>query len=117
MPHVVLLGKNDLEAMFLALKTITIRTEGGILRTSDAYINRDKTAILIESLAIEGGVNRGFLSMVSRREDGVVVRLYPRMDVEKTQGVKTILAQVAKQLLEAPLGLRAGETNLPEYLK
>jgi hypothetical protein len=55
--------------------------------------------------------------MVSRREDGVVVRLYPRMDVEKTQGVKTILAQVAKQLLEAPLGLRAGETNLPEYLK
>jgi hypothetical protein len=117
MPHVVLLGINDLEAMFLALKPITNRIDGGILKTSDMYMSRDKTAILIESLAIEGGINRGFLAMVSRRGDGAVVRLYPRNEVEKTPGVKTILALIAKQLLEATPGLKVGETNLTEYLK
>ena len=117
MPHVVLIGKEEMDELFRALKTVTIRSESGILKTSDLYMNREKTAIIIESLAIESGVNRGFLAMVSRRDDGVVVRLYPRGDVEKTAGVKLILAQIAKQILEASPGLKIGETNLSEYLK
>jgi hypothetical protein len=80
-------------------------------------MNHEKTAILIESLAIENGVNRGFLTMVSRRNDGVVVRIYPLSSVEKTRGVKIILAQIAKQILEIAPGFSIGETNIFEYLK
>jgi hypothetical protein len=55
--------------------------------------------------------------MISRRNDGVVVRIYPGTEVEKTSGVKSILSEIAKQLLTVFPQLIIGETNLSEYLK
>jgi hypothetical protein len=117
MPHVVLNGRQNIDVIFDGLKNVSLRNESEILRTSDRYMNHEKTAILIESLAIENGVNRGFLTMVSRRDDGVVVRIYPLSSVEKTRGVKIILAQIAKQIMEIAPGFSIGETNISEYLK
>jgi hypothetical protein len=117
MPHVVLNGRLNIDVIFDGLKNVSLRNESGILRTSDRYMSHEKTAILIESLAIENGVNRGFLTMVSRRDDGVVVRIYPLSSVEKTRGVKIILAQIAKQIMEIAPGFSIGETNISEYLK
>jgi hypothetical protein len=117
MPHVVLNGRLNIDVIFDGLKNVSLRNENEILRTSDRYMNHEKTAILIESLAIENGVNRGFLTMVSRRDDGVVVRIYPLSSVEKTRGVKIILAQIAKQIMEIAPGFSIGETNISEYLK
>ena len=37
--------------------------------------------------------------MISGREDGVVVRLFPKIEVDKTEGVKKILIELAKQLI------------------
>jgi hypothetical protein len=115
-PHVVLTGKIDIEDIFAVLEPLLIRNEQTILRTIDAYMDRNKNAILVEALAIEDGIKRTFLVMISRREDGVVVRLYPKFDVEKTDGVKKILAELAKQLRGAFPHLQVGETNLQEYL-
>jgi hypothetical protein len=117
MPHVVLMGKIPIEDMFNRLSSLFIRNGPKILRTMDVYLERGKSAILIESLAIETGVKRQFLSMISGRDDGVVVRLYPQMEVEKTDGVKQILAEIAKQLKLTFPELHVGETNLDEYLK
>lgn len=117
MPHVVLNGAVNLEDILTAFKSVFIRNEQGILKTDTIYMSRDKTAMLIESLAIESGVKHSFLAMVSRRDDGVVVRIYQGNDVEKTSGVKTVLAEIAKQLLGAFPHLTIGETNLAEYLK
>ena len=55
--------------------------------------------------------------MISGRADGVVVRLYPKIDVEKTEGVKKILVELAKQLIATFPELKIGETNLDNYLK
>ena len=117
MPHVVLNGNVNLDDIFNKFKGVLIRNEHGILKTDNIYINRDKTAIIIESLAIEMGVKNSFLAMVSRRDDGVVVRIYPGIEVEKTSGVKNIISEIAKQLLVALPQLKIGETNLSEYLK
>ena len=38
------------------------------------------------------------------------------LDVEKTDGVKRILAEIAKQLLEIPPELKQGTTNLADWL-
>ena len=54
--------------------------------------------------------------MISGRQDGVVVRLYPKFEVEKTEGVKQILAEIAKQLMLAFPEFSLGETNLADYL-
>jgi hypothetical protein len=94
-----------------------IRNQNNILKTTDLYLEREKNVILIDSLAIDADNKTVFLSMISGRDDGVVVRLYPKIDVEKTEGVKKILAELAKQLIATFPELRIGETNLENYLK
>lgn len=117
MPHVVLTGKVNIDSIFNKLNGVFIRNESGLLKTENIYMSRDKTTIIIETLAIESGVKRRFLTMIGRRDDGVVVRIYQGSEVEKTVGVKSILGEIAKQLQVAFPQLTIGETNLSEYLK
>lgn len=117
MPHVVLNGTIYIENIFDKLNTLFIREGPKILRTMDIFLERGKNAILIESLAIEPGSKISFLTMITGRQDGVVVRLYPKIEVEKTDGVKQILAEIAKQLMVTFPELTLGETNLADYLR
>lgn len=117
MPHVVLNGSIRIDDIFNTLKSVFIRNESGLLKTDTMFMSRDKTDILIEALTIEGGVKRSFFALIGRREEGVVVRIYQGSDVEKTVGVKSILSEIAKQLLGAFPHLTIGETNLLEYLQ
>jgi hypothetical protein len=116
-PHVVLNGKAVVENIFKELKPLMIRNQNGILKTTDLYLEREKNVIIIDSLAIDAEKKTVFLAMISGRNDGVVVRLNPKIDVEKTEGVKKILAELAKQLISAFPELKVGETNLDNYLK
>jgi hypothetical protein len=117
MPHVVLNGKVTIESIFDELKPFFLRNQDTILKTMEIYIERAKNAILIDSLAIEDNKKTVFLVMISGREDGFVVRLYPKIEVEKTEGVKKIIAETAKQIISAFPELKIGETNLQDYLK
>jgi hypothetical protein len=116
MPHVVLNGTAEMVDIFQQLSPIMIRYEKTLLKTSDKYINFNKSSILVESLAIEDGNKIGFLVLIGKREDGIVVRIYPEFAIEKTNGVKKILAGIAKQLLERFSELKIGKTNLQEFL-
>ena len=117
LPHVVLNGKVAVESIFKELKPLMIRNKNDILKTTDVYLEREKNVILIDSLAIEADKKTVFLAMISGRDDGVVVRLYPKIAVEKTEGVKKILVELAKQLIATFPELKIGETNLDNYLK
>ena len=117
MPHVVLKGKTTIESIFNKLETLFIRNNTKILKTNEIYMERGKNSILIESIAIEGKAKTSFLAMISGREDGVVIRLYPRIEVEKTNGVKQILAEIANNIKAKFPELKIEETNLAEYLK
>ena len=116
-PHVVLNGIIAIEDIFKELKPLFIRNEDSILKTAEIYLERGKNAILVDSLAIETDKKTIFLAMITGRDDGAVVRLYPKIEVEKTDGVKKILAELAKQLLSTYPELNIGETNLTDYLK
>lgn len=117
MPHVVLNGKVDVEDIFDRLDPLFIRNGRTILKTSTAYMDRQKKSILIESLAIEEGKKIEFLATIGQREDGIVVRIYPGSEVEKTDGVKKILAEIATQLLDTFAELEVGKTNISDFLK
>ena len=117
MPHVVLNGKVAVETIFKELKPLFIRNESTILRTMEVYLERGKNALLVDSLAIEGNKKTVFFVMMSGRENGFVVRLYPKIEVEKTEGVKKIISELAKQLVISYPELTVGETNLQDYLK
>lgn len=117
MPHVVLTGNISLHDIFEKIETFVIREDKTILKTSDKFINQDETSILIESFAIENKNKTNFLALLSKREDGLVVRIYPKLDVEKTDGVKKILAKIADNLLTSFPNLEVGKTNLQEFLQ
>lgn len=112
----VLKGKTKIKSIFNELKPIFLKEGLNILRTSDTYLDRNKTAILIDSLAIESNRKQSFLAMITSREDGVVIRLYPKQEIEKTDGVKRLLAEIAKQLIHQFPDFATAETNLGEYL-
>lgn len=117
LPHVVLNGKTSVEEIFSKLQPLFIRSQDVILKTKEAYLEKNKRDILVDSLAIEKGKKTPFLALISGREDGVVVRLYPTVEVEKTDGVKMVLAELAKQLMQTFPEMHIGETNLQDYLK
>ena len=117
MPHVVLTGSINSEMVFEKIENIFLKIDGGILKTTNLFLDKSKQAILVESLAIEKGQKTGFLVMINNREDGVVIRIYPGFDdFEKTAGVRKILAELAKQLLEKIPNISIGKTNLQDYL-
>ena len=45
-----------------------------------------------------------------------MIRIHPFSSVEKTVGVKKILAEIAKHLLETFPTLKVGKTNLQDFL-
>lgn len=116
LPHVVLNGKASIQNIFEKLEPLFVRDGTEILKTMELYLERNKNAILIDSLAIESNKKKSFLAMITGRENGVVVRLYPKQEIEKTDGVKRILAEIAKQLLRKFPDFKTAETNLGEYL-
>jgi hypothetical protein len=116
LPHVVLNGKASIQNIFEKLEPLFVRDGTDILRTMELYLERSKNAILIDSLAIEANKKKKFLAIINGRENGVVVRLYPKQEIEKTEGVKRILAEIAKQLLRKFPDFKTAETNLEEYL-
>jgi len=116
MPHVVLNGTISVEEIFNKLNPLFIRNDECILKTKEAYLEKNKKDILIDSLAIEKGKKTVFLALISGRDDGVVVRLFPQVEVEKTDGVKKVLAELAKQVMQTFPDVHVGETNLQDYM-
>jgi hypothetical protein len=116
MPHVVLEGPVDMDEVFRRLRPVFVKSDRGILKATDAYMDRAKRTIIVDSLAIEGGEKDRFLMAIGLREDGLVIRLFEVPEVERTEGVKRVLAETAKQLLETFPDLELGETNLERYL-
>lgn len=117
MPHVVLTGDIDSEKSFNVLEDIMIKLPDGLLKTTNHYLDKNKQSILIESLAIQNGNKIGFLAMINNREDGIVIRIYPGLDIEKTDRVKQILAEIAKKLLNKIPKISVDKTNLQEFLR
>ncbi|MCK5253955.1 MAG: hypothetical protein KAQ96_13440 [Thermoplasmata archaeon] len=116
MPHVVIHGKVDMEEVFRRFKPVFAKTERGIVKATDSYLDRGGRCMLVDSLAIEGGEQARFLMEISQREDGLLVGLWSGMEVESSEGVKIVVAETAKQLLESFPDLEVGENDLQSYL-
>ena len=116
MPHVVLDGNIDLESIFEELEPLIIKEDNDIIRTSKKYIEGTRASILVESMTIEDGKKSDFLMIIGKRDDGIVIRLSPLLEVEKTTGVKRVLAETAKQIMSKHPEYTVSKTNLNEWL-
>ncbi|UCG03761.1 MAG: hypothetical protein JSW11_07195 [Candidatus Heimdallarchaeota archaeon] len=117
MPHIVLNGKITIDNIFANLKPIFVNHDTGIIKTTTQFISEDKNAILVDSLSIESKDKYRFFTLINKSSDGIVIRIYPGSEIEKTHGVKKILVEIAKQILSTNPNLTIGKTNLTKYLE
>jgi len=116
MPHIVIEKINSAKAAFDAVQPFINKIDGGILKVVDKYINATEQSALIESLAIENGVNQNFFVQLSQKKSSITVRLLPLTDPEKTNGVKLIMAIIAKQIKDIDSNIEYGKNNLEDFL-
>jgi len=116
MPHIVLENINEVKGAYEAIKPFAEKIDSGMLKVSDKYINASGQIALIEALAIEDGKNQNFFIQLSQKTSSLTIRLLPMTDPEKTNGVKTIMAKIAKQIKDTDSGITYGKTNLQDYL-
>jgi len=116
MPHIVLENINSTQEAFEAVEPFSNKIEGGILKVMDKYINANGQTSLIESLAIENGNNQSFFIQLTQKKSSLTVRLLPLTDPEKTNGVKTIMAIIAKQIKDTNPDISYGKNNLEDFL-
>ena len=116
MPHIVLENANNTKEAFDAVTPFAQKIDGGILKVLDKYLNGAEQTGLVESLAIENGVNQNFFIQLSQKKSSLTVRLLPLTDPEKTNGVKTIMAMVAKQIKDTNESITYGKNNLEDFL-
>ncbi len=116
MPHIVLENINSTEEAYEAISPFAQKIDGGILKVTDKYINGSLHTALVESLAVEQGVNQNFFIQLSQKKTSLTVRLLPLTDPEKTNGVKTIMAMIAKQIKDMDENITYGKNNLEDFL-
>ena len=116
MPHIVLENINSTKEAYEAVTPFAHKIEGGMLKVMDKYINASEQSALIESLAIENGANQNFFVQLSQKKSSLTIRLLPLTDPEKTKGVKTIMAMIAKQIKDTNANISYGKNNLEDFL-
>jgi hypothetical protein len=112
MPHVIRSGLADLEAAWRELPHGPWRWGNAVARVEGCYLGRDAVTLLVAGVVIEYGRPLHPIVLVSRGADTTAVHLWPAVPVERTDGVKRLLAQIAREL--AAFG--AGDvvtTNIP----
>jgi len=116
MPHIQIVGAATLEQLAERFEPLSGRYGDIICKATAFFLNaRDRTA-LVQSLVVEPRVTRKFYVLLAEKPDGLMVRLDPLTDPEKTEGVKRLLALVADWIRRASPGSAYGTTNLQEFL-
>lgn len=116
MPHIVLEKAQSVEKCYNEIEQFVHKMPNGILKITDKYINLNKTSALLESVVVENGKNQNFFIQLSSKGDAVTIRLLPLTDPEKTNGVKTLMGLVAKELKNSNPNISYGKTNLQDFI-
>jgi len=116
MPHIVLEKANSVEECFKVIEPMMEKLPNGILKITDTYLNASRNSSLLESIAIEDGVNQSFFIQLSSKGDAVTVRLLPLTDPEKTKGVKILMGIVANKIKQSNKEIFYGKTNLQDFI-
>ncbi|HVN74794.1 MAG TPA: hypothetical protein VMT19_00655 [Thermoanaerobaculaceae bacterium] len=91
-------GLADLEAAWRELPRGPWRWGAAVARAEGCYLGRDAATLLVAGVVVEYGRPLHPVVLVSRGADTTSVHLWPALPVERTEGVKRFLAQVARAL-------------------
>ena len=113
MPHVVIRGDVDLAAYASRFEPILLRRGGDVLRADRIYLERGGDRALIEALVVEAGRKQPFYVAISSHDRGsATLRIDPMSHVERSEGVKALVAELGADLLCKTPGASVEVTNL-----
>jgi hypothetical protein len=116
MPHVLVTNAAPLEALVAKFEPVETRFGQAIAKVSAVFHDARNGEALLQSLVVEPHVRRKFYVRLAERADGVMVKLDPLTDPEKTDSVKRLLALVADWVRRNSPGSAYGVTNIEDFL-
>lgn len=114
MPHIVFnkrINLNDFQNEFFPI----FQKEPVLIKVQTIFVDKDNLTALLPSIVISE-LHQEFLIEISTRQEKTTIRLYPGTDPEKTDGVKTAMALLAKQIMKLHPNFEVTKTNLSDYL-
>jgi hypothetical protein len=105
MPHLVLRGKVDVDRVARELEPGVVKWRRAVLKIGDRWCRVDREALLIDGVVVELGRPLHPVAMVAFRDADTVLRLWPVVEVERTQAVQRWLAVIACGLQRLGAGL------------
>lgn len=113
MPHVVIRGSVDLRRYTDEFEPLLVRRDGDVLRADRIYLERDGRTALVAALVVEAGRKQPFYVRISAHDRGsATLRVDPATHVERSEGVKALVAALGADLLARTPGARLEVTNL-----
>jgi hypothetical protein len=120
MPHIIIEGKKiNFESTYSYFIKTVERNDNYIIKFEDSFLNQTKDLILIKTTVIENNNNQKYYIQLMKKENQITVRLDPITDpLNKTFGVKTSLAKVAKMIfsIHRDFELSITKTNLEDFI-
>jgi hypothetical protein len=110
---VVLDGPVDLQRYADEFEPVVVRRGRDILRVDRVYIEKERRALLLESVVVESGRKLPFYILISGHDrGGATVRIDPMTHPDRSEGVRELVALVGADLLARSPGARVQVTNL-----
>jgi len=104
MPHLVLSGEIDLEAMAADLGGEAQRWGPAVLKTEFSWFRSDSLAALVEGVVVEHSRPQHPVAVISLSHGDTSVRLWRLVSVERTPAVQRWLASLAAELRKRGAG-------------
>jgi len=115
MPHLILTGRARFEELPETLEGNLHRWRRAVLKTEATWMRPDGSAMLAEGVVVEFSRPLHPVAVVSGRGDDTVIRLWQRVDVERTDAVQRWLCLIAVELQKIGAG-PVRSTNIAEDL-
>lgn len=116
MPHIVYEGAADLASVHQAFQPDSLEQEGWIIKITRAFLADDGRSILFESIAVRSNFSQSFYVVAECKRNQVTIRVDPRTNVEKNDGVKRAVSLASSIVLARNPDLRPLRTNLPQHI-
>lgn len=111
MPHAIFEPAPPLEELWDAFTPFKeVRDDGTVLEVNSAFLRRDGDMLLVRALVFELGPPQNFFVLCDRNGNQVTVRAEQSTQTPITEGVKQLVAEVARQY--RALGGVVTRTNL-----
>ena len=116
MPHVQIKGTIDLPVLVTELGQVLESKPPLVLKVAEAYLGGAGEKILLEAVVVEGHLRQNFFILIRAEAGALIVRCHPAMHVQKTEGVKEMIALIGRKTLALIPGGSVGNTNLGPYM-